>query len=389
MVRMNNLQGDEWDLNDIKHVPLGLREARRYRLKRGDLLFNRTNSKELVGKCGVFGERGVWVFASYLIRVRLDDERLLPEFASFFLNSDAGRIQIDRVSRQIAGMTNINAEELRELVVPLPSVKTQRDLVAVMDTARAARRAKLDEADSLLSSLDDYLLEKLGLARPLMDARRTFAARLSTANNSRFDPDYFHPERILTVRGMQQHAGRMRNAPLQTVVDFRRDPLASPGENYLSLAHVQSHTGELVEADETATGACFAFRAGDVLFGRLRPYLNKVHRAERDGCCSPEFHVMRVRPDVELLPDYLAAILRSSLTLAQTRHMMTGNTHPRLATDDVINLVIPIPDTATQTAIATEVRRRRERARALRAEAEAGWVEAKRWFEEQLLGPAA
>jgi len=58
--------------------------------------------------------------------------------------------------------------------------------------------------------------------------------------------------------------------------------------------------------------------------------------------------------------------------------MMTGNTHPRLANDDVVNLIIPIPDLATQTTIASEVRRRREQARALRAEAETGWVEAKR-----------
>lgn len=88
------------------------------------------------------------------------------------------------------------------------------------------------------------------------------------------------------------------------------------------------------------------------------------------------------------MPDYLAAILRSKLTLAQTRHMMTGNTHPRLTNEDVVNLVIPIPkDIAAQHAIAAEARRRREEARRLRAEAEAGWQEAKRWFEEQLLGP--
>ena len=73
MVRMNNLQADGWDFSDIKYVPLGLAASRRYRLKRGDVLFNRTNSKELVGKCEVFREPGVWVFASYLIRVRFNE----------------------------------------------------------------------------------------------------------------------------------------------------------------------------------------------------------------------------------------------------------------------------------------------------------------------------
>lgn len=157
--------------------------------------------------------------------------------------------------------------------------------------------------------------------------------------------------------------------------------------NYLSLANVQSNTGELVPTDEEVTGACSLFQRDEVLFARLRPYLNKVHAAESDGCCSPEFHVLRVKNCEALRPDYLAAILRSSITLAQTRHMMTGNTHPRLTNEDVVNLVIPVPKPAVQKVIATEARRRREEARRLRTEAEAGWQAAKRWFEEQLLGP--
>ena len=68
--------------------------------------------------------------------------------------------------------------------------------------------------------------------------------------------------------------------------------------------------------------------------------------------------------------------------------MMTGNTHPRLTNEDVVNLVIPIPKPAVQETIATEARRRREAARRLRADAETGWQAAKRWFEEQLFGPA-
>lgn len=96
---------------------------------------------------------------------------------------------------------------------------------------------------------------------------------------------------------------------------------------------------------------------------------------------------MRVKNNETLRPDYLAAILRSSLTLAQTRHMMTGNTHPRLTNEDVVSLVIPVPKPAIQEAIAIEARRRREEARRLRTEADAVWQAAKRWFEEQLLGP--
>src|SRR6187402_975326 len=97
MIRMNNLQANGWDLSELKHIELLAADLKRYRLEKGDLLFNRTNSKELVGKCEVFSEEGDWVFASYLIRVRLDPDRAIPGFVSAFLNSPAGRMQIDQV----------------------------------------------------------------------------------------------------------------------------------------------------------------------------------------------------------------------------------------------------------------------------------------------------
>ena len=118
MIRMHNSRANGWDLSDLKHIESDDADLDRYRLLKGDLLFNRTNSRELVGKCEAFGEDGDWVFASYLIRVRLDTQRAVPGFVSAFLNSPAGRIQIDQVSRQVAGMSNVNAEELRDLRDP-------------------------------------------------------------------------------------------------------------------------------------------------------------------------------------------------------------------------------------------------------------------------------
>ncbi len=138
--------------------------------------------------------------------------------------------------------------------------------------------------------------------------------------------------------------------------------------------------------EEEATGQSFVYQAGDVLYGRLRPYLNKVIVAETGGICSTEFHVMRICDKNEVLPEYLAAIIRSPLILAQTKHMMTGNTHPRISNDDVKNLYIPIPDMPKQQEIVAELNNRRQEARKLKAEAEKEWAEAKEQFEKELLG---
>lgn len=256
-----------------------------------------------------------------------------------------------------------------------------------MGEARAVRSARLAEADALLAGLDGYLLDALNLTPPPKDERKVFAVSKSLlGSQARLNADYFHPERILALRALEHPEQGLVCQRLEQVADFIRDQIRTPGPNYLSLANVQSHTGELVATDENVTGACSLFQRGDVLFARLRPYLNKVRATENDGCCSPEFHVLRAKDAATLSPDYLAAILRSSLTLAQTRHMMTGNTHPRLTNEDVVNLVIPVPNPAVQETIAAEARRRREEARRLRTKAEVDWQAAKRWFEEQLLG---
>jgi len=198
ILRMNNLQNDGWDLSDVKYIKLSDKEANAYRVRKGDILFNRTNSKELVGKCEVFREEGHWVFASYLIRVRLDSTRIEPDFASIFFNTEAGRVQINRVSRQIIGMANINAEELRDLLIPCPTLPAQQALVKAMGKARKSREEQLGRARNLLSSIDGFVLSHLGLSLPPPDNQTTYAIHLGDTNGSRFDALYYQP-RMQTI----------------------------------------------------------------------------------------------------------------------------------------------------------------------------------------------
>lgn len=394
MVRMNNLQGDEWDFSDVKHVPLGLQEARRYRLKRGDLLFNRTNSKELVGKCGVFNEPGVWVSASYLIRVRMDDRKLLPQFTAFFLNSDAGRIQIDRVSRQIAGMTNVNAEELKDLVIPVPPIKKQEAFVVAMEVARASRRAKQAEADALLSSLDDYLLATLGISASLPDTRATFCISQANAKR-RLDPHFHRPFFAQVQSALVANGAR----PLQELARFSHEswePLNhhAPSFRYIEISGVDTATGEAtwneIATNEAPSRARMAVRHGDIIVSLTRPHHGAIAQITKDldGCtASTGFAVLRdIAADVD--SDYLWCAMRTQLSLQQMLQRASGGNYPAISETELANVLVPIPDMTTQKAIATEVQRRREQARRLRTEAEAQWVKAKRWFEDQLLGPA-
>ena len=137
VIRMNNILDGILDFSDLKHVSLPEKVRKDLSLRKGDILINRTNSKELVGKCGVFDEEGEYVFASYLIRLRADLRRVLPEYLASVINSPIGRQQINSLSRQIIGQANINSKELRSLQIPLPPLPVQQEFLRQIVDGRA------------------------------------------------------------------------------------------------------------------------------------------------------------------------------------------------------------------------------------------------------------
>lgn len=127
VLRMGNIQKGRLDWKDLVFTS-NESEITKYRLRNGDVLFNRTNTPELVGKTAVYhGEREA-IFAGYLIRVRCREE-LLPDYLAHCLNSPAGRQYCHRVKADSVGQSNINARKLASFPVDLPPVEEQVEIV--------------------------------------------------------------------------------------------------------------------------------------------------------------------------------------------------------------------------------------------------------------------
>jgi type I restriction enzyme S subunit len=141
---------------------------------------------------------------------------------------------------------------------------------------------------------------------------------------------------------------------LKTHVASIANPASGPehDEPYIGLEHVESWTGK-IRAEETTVdfdSQAKRFCPGDVLFGKLRPYLAKVARPERDGVCVGEFLVLRCQ-DQYFIPSYLEHLMRSKPIIDAIDASTFGAKMPRANWDFIGNLRLPIPPLTEQAVI--------------------------------------
>ena len=133
-LRMNNITSDgHLDLNDTKTISLDDKELEKCIVRKGDILFNRTNSYEHVGKTCVFTEETPMVIAGYIIRIRLK-ECLNPYYMNYFFNMKDTKAKLRKISVGAVHQSNINAKAVQTVVIPLPSLPEQQSIVSFLDS---------------------------------------------------------------------------------------------------------------------------------------------------------------------------------------------------------------------------------------------------------------
>ena len=155
-LRMNNITSDgHLDLNDLKYIDITEDEIEKCVVRKGDVLFNRTNSIELVGKTAVFDLLDDMVIAGYIIRVRLN-ERILPEVFSQYMNLEALKNILRSMAKGAVNQANINAQELQSIKVYIPDMGAQKKFIEIkdqVDKSKVAVQKALDETQLLFDSL--------------------------------------------------------------------------------------------------------------------------------------------------------------------------------------------------------------------------------------------
>lgn len=167
ILRMNCQVDGEVSLHDLQYVDVDERTFGGFALNRGDILFNRTNSYELVGRSAVFDHDVKAVFASYLVRLSVDRSRVDPYFLNFLINWDVAQGELKKLASRGVSQANISASKLKEFSVHLPSLPEQKAIAQVLRKVRehiAKERDLEDRSRSLQAATLNELFTR-GLRR--------------------------------------------------------------------------------------------------------------------------------------------------------------------------------------------------------------------------------
>lgn len=323
VLRMGNLQGGKIDWSDLVYTD-DIDEIQKYTLQPGDVLFNRTNTIDLVGKTSIYEGCYPAIFAGYLIRINVVPELLDSRFLNYVLNAEFSRKYSAKVLSVAVGQANINGQKLKTYPIPLPPTKTEQEVIA----------QALSDVDALLATLDQVIAKKRDLKQATMQQLLTGKTRLPGFSG---DWDVVEFGDIATIRNEK--------------VLCSSTPEGTP---CVELEFIGQANGRLLGYIE-ATGASskYSFKEGDVLFGRLRAYLRKHWRATFDAVCSTEIWPLIPRNE-RLYGGYLHLLVQMN-SFVDAACVSYGTHMPRSDWTVLGKFEVHLPAVPEQAAISTSL----------------------------------
>lgn len=158
-LRMNNLTIDgKLDLHDLKQIDVDTSEFEKCVVRKGDVLFNRTNSAELVGKTAYYGLDEEMIIAGYIIRVRVNN-LILPQYLSFYMNMPFMKQRIRSMAKGAVNQANINSKELKSIKVIVPPLEVQGKVVEYEERIDR-EKDRIQRSAALLETLKRSLMQQ-------------------------------------------------------------------------------------------------------------------------------------------------------------------------------------------------------------------------------------
>jgi hypothetical protein len=390
VLRMGNIQSGEIDYNDLVYSS-DEEDIARYSLIPGDLLFNRTNSAEWVGKTAIYRGDVPCIYAGYLIRVRT---HINAEYLNAVMNSGYAKDYCNSVKTDGVNQSNINAQKLGAFLVPIPPIKEQlridayiakalphvqaigqnkADIAALVSLTKSkildlAVHGQLvphnpnDEPASVL--LDRIRAEKKELVKQgIIKQDKRESGIFLGEDNSYYEKvgeavscideliPFELPEGWAWVRGYSCFSGMESKRPAG--VDF----------DYIDIDSIDNRNHVITEPKHMAvhdapSRASRAVRAGSVLFSLVRPYLQNIaYIPEEYSSCIASTGFYVCNSSGALIPEFMFYLMLSPYVVNGLNQFMKGDNSPSISKDDIENWLYPIPPIAEQKRIVIHVQK--------------------------------
>jgi len=325
-----------------------------YKLNENDVLFNRTNSFEFVGRTGIVKDQTDCTFASYLIRLVPDSNIILPEYLTIYLNTPFGIGQIKRRAMRSINQANVSGAEVKKILIPIASVAEQQKVANDLNDAFSAAR----KGEQLYKDAQHLLESELGLDKLTFKRPVGYTARFSdTLTNGRFDADYYRPQFAAIQQTVKDYSNGYE--PLISIAAALKpniDPTKTPNQlyNYIELSNINPTLGT-VDGFASMLGKDLPSRArrqvinGDVIASAVVGSVDKaaVIGAAQSGFIASTgfFHFRPIRVSSE----YLLILVKSKCVRMQFQQQSTGGILSAVPDSRLKNIIVPkLPDKLQQ-----------------------------------------
>ncbi len=357
--RMNEISDMFCDRTIDKFADISEKEIKKFKLKTDDVLFNRTNSQEFVGRTGIFKKFSDedLVFASYLVRVRTNYDEVLPEYLTAFLNTKYGIQDVKRRARISINQSNVNAEELKRVEIPILSKQLQETVKRSFDTAFEV----LNKAEAYYRDAEQILLTELGLINWKPKHRLSFIKNFSdTQASERIDAEYFQPIYEDVVERIKQYKkGYKPLAEIVKVKDKNFQPKDDVTYRYIELANISANgnINGFIEAQgkELPTRARRKVNAGDVIVSTIEGALSSIALISDDldsALCSTGFIVINSE---KINSETLLVLLKSLVGQLQLKKGCSGTILTAIGDDEFKRIILPDLPASIQSDIKKKI----------------------------------
>ena len=285
------------------------------RLEYGDILLEKSGGSinRPVGRVCYFEENDdeIHLFGNFIGRLRTNEKVIISKFLFWYLFYFHKIGKTNQFQKRTTGIRNLEFKNYLNIQIPIPAISQQNRIVEILDQADALRK-KRAEADKIAERIIPALFYKM------------FG-----------DP-------VRNPMGWEKK-------PLSKICKWDRAIITSTERNglpYFGLEHIESESGRILVNESEARefeikGSAFLFDNRHILYGKLRPYLNKVALPEFKGCCSTE--LVPLLPNDERPREFIAALLRLPLIVSIAMNSNKGSRMPRTDMKLLLNLEVIDP----------------------------------------------